>query len=134
MLEPWANTTVIAAIGVGLGGVCALIHHVMPKAYEDVLRSRREGEGFLEGTRRRSEEQAVMTATPELRPFRFAAGALYALVAVLVLTVILSPVDLGWWTLLISVVAGWMFVELAFGLAKAGKLEVRGPKFLDPYA
>jgi hypothetical protein len=106
----------------------------MPEAYEDVLRSRREGEGFLEGARRRSEEQAVMTATPELRPYRFAAGALYALIAVLVLTVALSPVDLGWWTLLISVAGGWIFVELAFWLAKAGKLDVRGPRFLDPYA
>lgn len=62
-------------------------------------------------------------------------SAVIALDIVLVLTVWLSPVNLGWWTLLISFAVGWILTEIAFRLARAEKLQrLSGPSFLDPFA
>ena len=70
--------------------------------------------------------------TPEGRPARITAFALYGLILVLVLTVWLSPVHLGWWTLVISVVVGGCFVEFLYYLARTDRLLSSGRSFLDP--
>jgi peptidoglycan/LPS O-acetylase OafA/YrhL len=135
MLESWANTIVIGALGLGIGGVTVLSGQLLPDAYEEATHSWKKGEKLIAGVRRRQEEQDMIMRSPEARPARWAIGACYALVAVLVLSVWLSPVNLGWWTLLISVVAGGALVALAFRLARAHKLpHLRGPSFLDPYS
>lgn len=68
------------------------------------------------------------------RPFRLAARAQLALIAVLLLTLWLSPVELGWWTLFLSIVAGALLIELAYRLARSGRLPAGGPSLLDPLA
>ena len=68
------------------------------------------------------------------RAFRIAAYAQVALLAVLILTVWLSPVDLGWWTLLISIGAGALLMTLAFRLARSGRLVLRSGSRFDPLA
>ena len=98
------------------------------------MRSKREGEGLWDATMRRNEEQQAVIRSAEARPMRLAEMALFALIGVLVLTLWLSPVDLGWWMLALTFVAGWLLMELVFGLARSNKLTLSGPSFLDPFA
>ena len=72
MLTSWANTIVIGAFGLGLGGVCSLVRHFTPKALEDAIHTNREGEGLWEGTMRRNEEQQAVIRSAEARPMRLA--------------------------------------------------------------
>lgn len=98
------------------------------------MHTTREGEGLLRGVRRRQAEQQAIIVSAEARPMRLAESALFALILVLVLTLWLSPVDLGWWTLALTLVAGGLLMELVFRLARANKLTPTGPSFLDPLA
>ena len=131
MLAEWANTVVLVALGLGLGAAATLAQLLAPPEYEAVLRSRRPGEGILEGTRRRADEQGEILRTGP-RGFRFASQAQLAFVAVLVVTVWLSPVELGWWTLVLGVGVGVLVTSVAFRLARSGKLRVGGDSRLDP--
>ena len=133
MLEDWANTVVLVALGLGLGAAGTLSQLLAPPTYEAVRRSRKPGEGLVEGTKRRAEEQGEILRTGP-RGFRAASQAQLAFVAVLVLTVWLSPVELGWWPLALGVGAGILVTSVAFRLARSGKLQVRGTSRLDPLA
>ena len=131
MLADWANTVVLVALGLGLGAAATLAQLLAPPEYAAVLRSRMPGEGLLAGTRRRADEQGkILRSGP--RAFRLASQAQLAFVAVLVLTVWLSPVELGWWTLVLGVGAGVLVTSVAFRLARSGKLRVPGESRLDP--
>ena len=131
MLEEWANTVVLLAMGAGVGAAATLAQVLAPPEYEDVLRSQEPGEGMLEGARRRADRQAeIMRAGP--RGFRLASQAQLAFIAVLILTVWLSPVELGWWTLALGVGAGVLVTSVAFHLARTGKLKVGRESRLDP--
>ena len=133
MLESWANTVVIAALGGGIGATLSLVIHVAPQAWLEAGRSpAREGESYWHAAQRRAEEQQEAIRGGGGRPMKLTSGAAYALTGVLVLTGWLSPVHLGWWTLLLSVAAGAGFVELVFYLARTHRLHPGGPSFLDP--
>jgi hypothetical protein len=132
-LASWANTIVLVALGLCLGAVACLARLLAPPVWEDIAHSRRQGEGFFEGSRRRADEQAeLMTIGP--RGFRLASYAQLALFLVLVLTVWVSPVELGWWTLLLSLGAGATVMWLVFRLARSGRLQEGRPSRLDPLA
>jgi membrane protein required for beta-lactamase induction len=133
MLEDWANTIVILALGLGIGGTCSIMIHLTPQSFRDASHSSmREGEGLWEASRRRADEGAAIMETS--RGARTAALSLYALVAVLVLTVWLSPVHLGWWTLLIAIAVGIGSTEGVFQLARAQKLRPSsGRSLLNPF-
>jgi hypothetical protein len=133
MLESWANTIVICALGGGIGATLSFMVHVAPQGYREAGHSpAREGESIWEASQRRAEEQREIISTAEGRPMKLTAGAAYALTGVLVLTGWLSPVHLGWWTLLASIVVGACFVELIFYLARTQRLRLSGRSFLDP--
>jgi hypothetical protein len=133
VLADWANTVVLVALGLGIGTAATLTQLLAPPALEEIIRSREPGEGLFHASRRRADEQAeIMTTGP--RGFRLAARAQLALVAVLVLSVWLSPVELDWPTLLLGVGAGVLFTWLAFRLARSGKLRADRPSRLDPLA
>ena len=133
MLADWANTIVLVALGVGLGTAATLTQLLAPPAWEEIARSRKPGEGPWQASQRHADEQAELMKTAP-RPFKLAAQAQLALVVVLVLTIWLSPVELGWWRLLISVGAGIVVTWLAFRLARSGKLRADRPSRLDPLA
>jgi hypothetical protein len=133
MLSSWANTIVLVALGLGLGAVGALAQLLAPPAMERVMHSRKKGEGLFRGADRRAREQSEIIRTGP-RGFRIAAYAQVALLVVLIVTVWLSPVDLGWWTLLISIGVGALLMALAFRLARSGRLVVRSGSRFDPLA
>lgn len=131
MLAGWANTVVLVALGLGLGAVATLAQLLAPPAMDEILRSRKPGEGLFRGSTRRAEEQAEILRTGP-RGFRLAARGQVVFVVVLLLTVWLSPVELGWWTLVLSVGVGVLLTSVAFRLARSGRLHVRRPSRLDP--
>jgi hypothetical protein len=128
MLTSWANHAVIAALGLGIGMMLSILGLIAPPEFERAGKTRQPGEGFLDRVRRRqAEEQAAVTTQ-----MKEAAGALYAFVVVLVLVVWLSPVELGWWTLLISAFLGFLFVGAVYWLARARKLPLGLFSRFDP--
>lgn len=133
MLASWANTIVLVALGLGLGAVACLVWLLTPPAWEDIRRSRKEGEGWFSASRRRADEQSELIRTGP-RGFRLAAQAQLALLVVLILTLWLSPVELGWWTLLLSIGAGALLTWLVFRRARSGRLQVGRTSRLDPLA
>ena len=134
MLEDWANTIVICALGGAIGATLSFVTHVAPAGYREAGRSpRREGESYWDAAQRRAEEQREVLETTSARAMKLSTAATYGLMGVLVLTTWLSPVHLGWWTLLISIVCGAAFVELVFYLARTQRLRPSGrPSFLKP--
>jgi VIT1/CCC1 family predicted Fe2+/Mn2+ transporter len=134
MLETWANTIVICALGGGIGATLSFMIHVAPQSYLEAGHSpAREGESYWAAAQRRAEEQReIISSSAEARPMKLATAAGYGLTGVLVLTAWLSPVHLGWWTLLTSIVAGACFVELIFYLARTKRLRPSGRSFLNP--
>jgi hypothetical protein len=133
VLADWANTVVLVALGLGLGTAATLTQLLAPPAMEEILHSRTPGEGVFDASRRRADEQAEIMRTGP-RGFRLAARAQLALLVVLVLTVWLSPVELGWSTLLLSAGAGILLTWLVFRLARSGKLRADRPSRVDPLA
>jgi hypothetical protein len=133
MLASWANTIVLVALGLGLGAVATLARLLAPPAWDEILRSRKKGEGLFRGSTRRADEQVELMKTGP-RGFRLASRAQLALLVVLILTVWLSPVELGWWTLLLSIGAGVLLMWLAFRLARSGRLQAGSASRFDPLA
>jgi hypothetical protein len=134
MLTPWANHIVLAALGLGIGTLFRLTLILTPPEFGTVLRDpERPGEGWFERARRHSDEQkAVLERVPNAQRASLASGAL---IAVLVLVVVFSPVELGWWTLLAAMAAGTGLVEVVYRLARSGKIRtVGGTSKLDPLA
>ena len=132
MLASWANTIVLVGIGLSIGAAGAMTRILAPSSLEELYRPK-PGESIFRGTMRRTEkQQEIIREAPT--SFRLAAYAQVALVLVLVVVLWLSPVDLGWWTLLLSIAAGALVTGGTFKLARSGRLQAAGPSFLDPIA
>jgi hypothetical protein len=133
MLETWANDVVVCALGLGIGVTAGIIGHVAPQGYREAGRSpRRRGENVWQAARRRNREQDEILRTGDARPMRIAAAASFGFAAVLVLTVWLSPVRLGWGPLFLSALAGIAAVEVVYFLARTQRLRPSRFALLDP--
>jgi hypothetical protein len=123
VLEDWANTVALVALGLGLGSAATLAQLLAPAALRTHTYSGRSGESVWEAGRGTADETAEAMRTGP-RPFRFAAYAQLAFGVVLAFTVWLSPVELKWLPLLASVGAGALLTWLAFrlGQSQSGKM------------
>jgi len=131
VLEDWANTVALVALGLGLGTAGALTQLLAPVALREGAHSEEPGESLWEASRRAAEEGAeVMKVGP--RAFRLAASAQLAFAIVLGLTVWLSPVELDWLPLLVSIGAGILLTWLAFRLGQSGRVRADRPARADP--
>jgi hypothetical protein len=134
MLAPWANTIAVCALGLGLGAVMTLAGLFIPNVFEETMQKRREDEGIFRGGAIKREELRYLMRDPEARAWRIATASQLGLVVVLIGTIWLSPVELGWWELLGSMVISSALVQSAFRRARAGKLHpARRPPF-GPFA
>ena len=135
MLTSWANHIAIAALGGMIGTLARLQTLLLPPEWRSAgVRGRREDESYLDAVIHRSEEQSeimseAMATSAALRRVNY---ALLAVIAVLILIVAVSPVDLGWWTLAISLVVGALVIEAVYRLARAGRLTPTDRSLLDP--
>jgi hypothetical protein len=126
VLEDWANTVALVALGLGLGTSATLTQLLAPAALRDSTRSERAGESLFDAGRRSAEEgREVMESGPPA--FRLAASAQLAFAIVLALTVWLSPIELEWLPLLLSIGAGILLTWLAFRLGQSGRVRVDQP-------
>jgi hypothetical protein len=131
VLEDWANTVALVALGLGLGTAGALTQLLAPAALKERTHSEEPGESLWEASRRAADEGAeVMRVGP--RAFRLAAYAQLAFAIVLGLTVWLSPVELDWLPLLVSIGAGILLTWLAFRLGQSGRVRADRPARVDP--
>jgi membrane protein required for beta-lactamase induction len=129
MLTSWANLAVIGALGLGIGMVGRLVGLVTTEDWRVAIDlPRKTGETWLQWRRRISETQTA-AQTPAMNRASLSFGAL---IVVLVLVVILSPVELGWWELLVSLLAGVVLIEAVYRLAKAGRLPKELGSRFDP--
>ena len=129
MLTSWANHVVIGALGLGIGMLWRVVLLVMNPNWRAAGSSpRREGESLIDWQRRRSTEQSE-AMTPKMMK---ASLGMIAVVAILVLVVYLSPVELGWWTLWVSIGAGGLLIEGVYRLARSGRLPDDLLKRFDP--
>jgi hypothetical protein len=127
MLTSWANHAVVAALGFAIGMIVRVVDLVTAPEWEKAG-ARRPGEGFWAWmSRRPRDEQTAMTQAMRRASFAFMASIL-----LLVLVVWLSPVELGWWTLLISALLGGLSVEGVYRLARAHKLPTALGSRFDP--
>jgi hypothetical protein len=131
VLEDWANTVALVALGLGLGTAATLTQLLTPAAFSERTHAERPGESLREASRRSAEESAELMKTAP-RAFRVAAYAQLAFAIVLALTVWLSPVELDWLPLLVSIGAGILLTWLAFRLGQSGRVRVDSPSRADP--
>jgi hypothetical protein len=135
MLTSWANHAALLAFGVGIGMLGRVVGLLLPASYAAAMqRERRPGEGRIEAVRHRVDEQNAILA--EARTHSAALRQLNwivpTLVAVLVATIALSPVELEWLWLLGGFAAGAILAELAVRLSRAGRLGIRWTDGLRP--
>lgn len=122
MLASWANTIVVCAFGLGLGATMTLAGLLIPNAFEKTMQGRREDEGIFRGGAIKREELRYLMRDPEARAWRISTASQLGLFAVLVGTIWLSPVELGWWKLLGCMVISSALVQGTFRRARAGRL------------
>jgi hypothetical protein len=130
VLEDWANTVALVALGLGLGTAGALAQLLAPAGFKERTHSEEPGESIWEASRRAADEgvEVMMVGS---RAFRVAACAQLAFAIVLGLTVWLSPVELDWLPLLVSIGAGILLTWLAFRLGQSGRVRADGPAPAD---
>ena len=131
MLEDWANTVALVAFGLGLGTAATLTQLLAPSAFKERAHAERPGESFWEASRRSADEGVEVMHTGS-RAFRVAAYAQVAFAIVLALTVWLSPVELDWLPLIVSICGGILLTWLAFRLGKSGRVRADRPSRVDP--
>ena len=135
MLTPWANHIALLAFGLTIGVLVRVMMLLLPASWEEAgHRRRRLGEGHFEAARSRAEEQnAIMAAEIAKSPaLRLLTRVVPTLIAVLIATIVLSPVELEWTWLLGSLLAGGVLAELAARLTRAGRLGVHWTRGARP--
>jgi hypothetical protein len=119
MLGPLANGFVLVVFGFIIGTLFSLWGHLTGLAD---IPDKVGKEGFWAGIlRRQREEERLMAHAP--RTANLTIATTYVFVGVLVLLLIVSPVQWRWIPFLASFAAGFLGMELFFGLAKYGRFK-----------
>ncbi len=126
MLTPWANHAALVAFGLtigALGYVQQLLTPVWVSAGMHDRGKRKPGESYYKSLRRENDEQTERLAEARRRSpaFRWVSNAVLALIAVLILMIVFSSVEVEWWWLIGSVVAGGLLAAGSARLARSGR-------------
>jgi hypothetical protein len=127
MLTSWANHAAIVAFGLSVGVLVRVQVLLTPAAFEAALhRPSGPDEHGLESLEKRTREQSDIMAEARKRSpaLRRVGNAVLAVIAVLILTIVLSPVEMEWLWLIGSVGAGALAAEVLVRLARAGRVNV----------
>jgi hypothetical protein len=112
MLETWGSDVVVGLFALLFGGAFRMFALVVPRPPTDRL----EGETMWEAARRHAHEEA----RPRPRSAILAALAVYGLLAVIVLTIVFSPVEMRWLAFAVGTAVGAAVVQVFFRLGKRG--------------
>lgn len=120
LIEPWANNGVVALFGLVIGAMVSLATALDPREHNI---PRKPGESVVAWQVRvfRIQDQQLSAAPGAYT----ATSAIFAgLIAVLVLTILLSPVEMNWWFFLGGLAVGASTFSGIRELGKRGKLTV----------
>jgi hypothetical protein len=120
MLDPWANNAVIFLFGLIIGAIASLATLLDPREHN---MPRRPGETFIQWQQRvLSEQNRQLEAAPT--SVAATGGAFLGVVVVLVVSVLLSPLEMRWWYFLAGLAVGLALLRGVYELAKRGRLGV----------
>jgi hypothetical protein len=123
MISPLINSFVVAGFGFFIGIVLQIAMSVMPERNREPhsLKFNRGLRGFIDDANKSAEEsrEMIRTAGPVLWMGMF---AFYALIAILILIIIYSPLVMNWLVFLLAFFTGFGLFEWIFTRAKAGKM------------
>lgn len=128
MLTPWANHAAIVAFGIIIGALGYVQTLLTPASYRAAQARRREtGEGYVEHMRHVTDEANAILAAERARSkaFRNVSYAVPAVVVVLILMIVLSPVEMEWWWLIGSLFVGGFSAAGVARLARSGRFDDR---------
>lgn len=125
-MESLANVLVMALFGL-LAGVLLQVQRALGG---DALARRRPGEGVIAGARRRAEEATAMVRSGP-RSYLVVNLAVLGVVAMLVLSLLFSPLEMQWWVFLGSVFAGYLAAGGLLSLARRRRLTLSGGSVFD---
>jgi hypothetical protein len=116
MLDSWGSDVIVGLMAMLFGGMLRVFTLVTPRPQTDQS-LRRDGESWWGAVKRRREENSRVTATMPASA-KLATLAVYGLLAVIWVSIAISPVEMRWIAFLVGVVAGYFVVEQVF---RAGK-------------
>ncbi len=111
MLDTWMSDVVVGLFALLFGLVFRLMMLFAPPS--ETRATRREGETWWETARRQADEGANLPKSA-----RFAAFALYGLLAVIIVTIRISAVEMRWLAFAVGFALGLAVFEVVFRLAK----------------
>lgn len=124
MISPLINSIVIAAFGFFIGSILQIAMIVNPEKSRDSITTstgRRGWGGFVDYAKEAAEEgrEHAQNAPGQ---FWVATFGFYGLIAILILVLIYSPLEMNWLIFLVALMAGFMLFDRIFQKAKAGKI------------
>ena len=124
IISPLINSIVIAAFGFFIGVILQIVMIVNPEKSRDSITTstgRRGWRGFIDYAKEAAKEGRE-NAQNAPRQFWVAAFAFYGLIAILILVLIYSPLEMNWLVFLVASIAGFALFDSIFQKAKAGKM------------
>jgi hypothetical protein len=116
MLDSWGSDLIVGLLAMLFGGTLRVFVLLRPEGRPEPI-ARRKDETWRATARRRADEgasfAAAMPASAKLAMF-----AIYGLLAVIWVSIAISPVEMRWVAFVVGVAAGYVVVELVF---RAGK-------------
>jgi hypothetical protein len=112
VLDTWGSDLIVGLMAALLGGTLRIFAIVAPTSRPD-RDGRRPGESFWSAAKR-SAEEGESTASSLPRSAKLATVALYGLIAVIWISIAISPVEWRWIAFVIGTAIGYVVVELAF--------------------
>lgn len=116
MLDSWGSDFIVGLMAMLLGGILRVFMLVTPQM-QTAPRARRKGQTWWAAAKRRADEDASVAKTMPASA-KLATFAVYGLLAVIWMSIAISPVEMRWIAFFVGVVAGYLAVELVF---RAGK-------------
>jgi hypothetical protein len=110
MLDTWGSDLIVGLMAALLGGTFRIFAIVVPPTRPN-RNDRREGETLWSAAMRRAEEDKAASLP---KSAKLATMALYGLVAVIWISVAISPVEWRWIAFVVGTAVGYVVVELAF--------------------
>lgn len=112
MLDTWGSDLIVGLMAALLGGTFRIFAIVAPPTRPN-RNDRREGESFWSAAMRQAKEDTG-TAGSLPKSAKLATVALYGLIAVIWISVAISPVEWRWIAFVIGTAGGYVAVEVAF--------------------
>lgn len=116
MLDSWGSDLIVGLLAMLFGGVFRVFMLLSPDKRPEPT-ARREGESWWALARRQADEGVSVTSAMPASA-KLAMFAVYGLLAVIWVSIAISPVEMRWIAFFVGAVAGAVVVELVF---RAGK-------------